>query len=437
MQTRSRKDREEGREELCIEFLRAFLRDPRGLAVALISDQRNGPGSLTAVRTADEMFSMAHLTRTANQSAWRWAPLILALACGAAAYSNSLRGPFIFDDIDAIPNNPQINRALRDSGRTSPSTLSGRPVLGLSFDMDYAIGGLNVEIYHATNLAVHLAAGALLFGIVRRNLSRGEFWRDRFATSAYWLAGVVAAIWLVHPLNTQAVTYIVQRAESLAALFYLAVIYCLIRDAERERIGWKLAAIAACALGMATKESMATAPLMALVYDRTFIAGTFAAAWRKRFSLYVGLAATWAILAAIVAGGYRSASVGFGNNISAFDYARTQLAVVAHYLTLAAWPRHLALDYYDWPIARHWTQVGCGGAIVAAALVFFAVAFWRKPWLGFLGAWFFVILAPSSSVVPIFTEIAAEQRMYLPLIAPVALLVVGGWTLLACAGRAH
>jgi protein O-mannosyl-transferase len=363
-------------------------------------------------------------------------PLILALLCGLAAYCNSFKGPFIFDDIDAIQNNPRINQTLSDSSPRGPTTLSGRPVLSLTFAIDEAIAGMHVEIYHVTNLLIHLACGAILFGIVRRNLLSRHLWDDRFGTSAPWLAGTVTAIWLVHPLNTQAVTYIVQRAESLAGLFYLAVIYFLIRDAERPCLAWKLSAIASCALGMATKESMATAPLVALLYDRTFAAGSIAAALKKRAALYIGLAATWTIVAATILSGARAASVNF-KNISALDNARTQLNVIAHYLSLAFWPQYLTLDYYDWPIAHNWTQVNPGGWLVAVGLVIFIVLFWLKPWLGFLGAWFFLTLAPSSSVIPIFTEIAAEQRMYLPLIAIVALVVIGAWTLfsIAKAGR--
>ena len=133
----------------------------------------------------------------------------------------------------------------------------------------------SVEVYHVTNLLIHLACGAVLFGIVRRNLSSARIWGQRFEKSAHWLAGAVTAVWLVHPLNTESVTYIVQRAESLTALFYLLVIYCLIRE-------WKLAAVAACALGMGTKEVMATAPLVALIYDRTFISGSFRSAVKTR-----------------------------------------------------------------------------------------------------------------------------------------------------------
>ena len=361
---------------------------------------------------------MAESTMTPNRPAWRGTPLVLAMLCGIVAYSDSFRGPFIFDDIDAILNNPHVNWSLNDSGRMMPTTLSGRPVLWASFAMDYAIGGLKVEVYHVTNLLIHLACGAILFGIVRRNLSSQRIWGNRFEKSAHWLAGAVAAVWLVHPLNTEAVTYTVQRAESLTGMFYLLVIYCLIRN-------WKFAAVAACALGMGTKEVMASAPLVALIYDWTFISGSFKPALKSRAGLYIALAATWIIPAAAVVAGSRSASIG---NIAPLDYAMTQFGVIAHYIILTFWPQNLVLDYYDWPIAH---SPGWGGMLVALSILFSAILLWRKPWLGFLGAWFFIILAPSSSVLPIFTEIAAEHRMYLPLIAPVVLVVIGGWVILS------
>jgi protein O-mannosyl-transferase len=361
---------------------------------------------------------MAESTMTPNRPAWRGTPLVLAMLCGIVAYSDSFRGPFIFDDIDAILNNPHVNRSLTDSGRNMPTTLSGRPVLWASFAIDYAIGGLRVEVYHVTNLLIHLACGAILFGIVRRNLSSERIWGKRFEKSAHWLAGAVTAVWLVHPLNTEAVTYTVQRAESLTGMFYLLMIYCLIRE-------WKFAAVIACALGMGTKEVMATAPLVALIYDRTFISGSFASALKARAGLYVALAATWIIPAAVILSGSRSASVG---NIAPLAYALTQLGVIAHYVVLTFWPQNLVLDYYDWPIAH---LLGWRGMLIALSILLSIFFLWRKPWLGFLGAWFFIILAPSSSVLPIFTEIAAEHRMYLPLIAPAVLVIVGGWAILS------
>lgn len=367
-----------------------------------------------------------------------WVAVLAALACGYVAYCNSFRGPFIFDDIDSILDNPQVNLALPASTKVPPNSLMGRPVLRFTFWANDAIGGLNVLGYHAVNLAIHLCCGALLVGIIGRNLSNREFWGERFAGSADWLAGAAAAMWLVHPLNTEAVTYIVQRAESLSGMFYFAVIYCLIRAAGdgRGKARWSIAAVIVCGLGMGTKETMVTAPLIALFYDRTFLAGSFATAFRKRWRLYLGLAATWILLAILLAGGGRAMSVGYSSAFSVMDEARTQPGVIAHYVRLALWPRELVLDYCDWPVVHRWTQIGWGGYAVLAAVFFFAIAFWKKPWLGFLGTWFFVILSPSSSFVPIFTEIAAEHRMYLPLAAPIVLAVVGCWILnrfIACA----
>jgi tetratricopeptide (TPR) repeat protein len=358
----------------------------------------------------------------------RRAAVLAALACGIVAYCNSFHGPFIFDDIESVLDNPQVNRALAHDAVVPSSTLTGRPLLLLTMQANYAIGGLNVVGYHVVNLLIHLGCGALLFGIVRRNLSRREFWGDRFADSADWLAGAVAAVWLVHPLNTEAVAYITQRAESLASLFFLAVIYCLIRAADgRAPVRWSMAAVVACAVGMATKETMVTAPIIALFYDRTFLAGSFGAALRKRSRLYLGLAATWIVLAILLTGRAREASVQYTSGLSAWDEIRTQPGVIAHYFRLALWPQRLVLDYYDWPIAHQWTHMKLGGYLVFALLICSVIAFWKKPWLGFLGAWFFVILSPSSSVVPLFTEVAAEHRMYLPLAAPVALVVAGCW----------
>jgi hypothetical protein len=343
---------------------------------------------------------------------WQGWPLIFALICGAAAYSNSLSGPFIFDDIDAM-------HSIAQGKKDIPTTLSGRPVLRLTFDLDYGVGGTNVRIYHLTNLLIHLACGAVLFGIVRRNLSEPSFWHGSFEHSSHWLAGAVTALWLVHPLNTEAVTYVVQRAESLAGLFYLLVIYCVVRD-------WKWGAVIGCVLGIATKEMVVTAPIMALLYDRTFISGSLKAALKRRKWMYLALAATWLTLT--ISFGARGKSVG---NILPIDYAMTELGVIAHYIALAVWPARLVLDYYDWPIAHSANQISVGGWLVLVATILTIIALWRQPWLGFLGAWFFGILAPSSSLVPVFTEIAAEHRMYLPVIAIVLLMVVGGWRLLS------
>jgi len=223
-----------------------------------------------------------------------------------------------------------------------------------------------------------------------------------------------------------------QRTELLMGLFFLLTLYSAIRAASsRHPWRWWAAAIAACALGMGAKEVMAAAPIIVLLYDRSFLSGSFREALRRRWPLYLGLAATWAILGALLIAYPWGAATGAGFGLpeaGPWEYARTQPGVILNYLKLSFWPKPLCLDY-GWPIATSARQIVPAGAVIAALL---AATFWalrRAPALGFLGAWFFLILAPTSSFVPIVTEVAAERRMYLPLAAIVTAGVIGAYWL--------
>ena len=359
----------------------------------------------------------------------RWAAPLIVLCLGVLAYANSLTGPFIFDDRAAIEENPQIRSLVPFKiPAAGPTTIAGRPVLIFSFAANYAMAHLHVEVYHVTNLLIHLWCGLLVYGIVRRTLLLTNVWGNRFLKSATWLAAVVAAIWIVHPLNTQSVTYLAQRAESLASLFMLASIYCVIR-AACGAWWWGVIAVVACVLGMGSKEIVAATPVLAVLYDRTFLAGTFARARRLRWKIYAGMVAGFGLILFSLHTGFRETMVGFHIGISPMDYARTELNVIAHYVALGLWPVNLCFDYYDWPIARAWGDVSVGGWAVLAGVVACLTAVKWKPWLGFLGVWYCAILAPTSSFLPIRQEAAAEQRMYLPLVAIVVLIVVGGWVI--------
>lgn len=354
----------------------------------------------------------------------------LLLLVGLLVYANSLGGTFVYDDMDAIVGNAHIRQLwpIWDAWKAPPlSPLAGRPVVSLSFAFTYALGGLNPWIHHTFNIAVHLLSGFLLFKIVLTTLERTPF-RERFAaSSAAWLSCIIAAIWMVHPLQTESVTYLTQRTELLVGLFYLLTLYCSIRAwGPKDHHRWTAAAIACCALGMGSKEVMVSAPLVVLLYDRTFVSGSLRAAIQRHWGLYVGLAASWLVLAGITSTSPRGAAVGFNLGIGPLDYLRTQTSVIAHYLRLSFWPHPLVLSYSDWPIARQFTDVAPQALLILLLAAGTLVALVRNSWMGFLGAWFFMILAPSSSFVPIVTEIAAERRMYLPLAAVVILVVVGG-----------
>ena len=354
--------------------------------------------------------------------------LLLAVAAVTLwAYRGSLGGPFIWDDVPNIPGNPRIRQLGWDA-------LAGtsRPLTQLTFALNHALGGLDVRGYHAVNLVVHVLAALALYALARRTFASAAL-RPRFGSAAPWLAVVLAASWAVHPLQTEAVTYIVQRAESLAGLLYLLVLHALARGAESRRpLGWHVAAVGCCALGMAVKPVMATAPLMALLYDRAFLAGSFRAALARRRGLYVALAASVLVLPVVLAAGRHDWDVSTGFRMAGLTpgrYALTQLAVVAHYLRLAVWPSPLILDY-AWPTARGLGDVMPGALLTIPLLALTAVGLARNRAPGFLGAWCFVILAPTSSFVPI-ADAAFEHRMYLPLAAPLALAAAGAWRIAA------
>ncbi len=177
-----------------------------------------------------------HSSPGVRSSVWTVPAALLIVIAVAAAYSNSFSGPFIFDDVAAIQKNRTL-RSLRSAEVLIPpgkTTVARRPLTNLSFAVNYAIGRLDVRSYHAGNLLIHLLAALTLFGIVRRTLLLPAL-RDRFGGASTGLAAAAALIWALHPLQTESVTYIVQRAESLMGLCYLLTLYAVIRGASSER----------------------------------------------------------------------------------------------------------------------------------------------------------------------------------------------------------
>ena len=193
---------------------------------------------------------------------------------------------------------------------------------------------------------------------------------------------------------------------------------------------WLFLSVTACFCGMATKQVMVTAPVLVLVYDRAFVRGSFRAALANRRWYYVGLAVTWFWLGWLM---HRSSlaaiNVGFHERVGWLTYALTELRVVTDYLQLAFWPHPLVFDYGSEIFATGALAVVPYALIVAALLVGVVIVWRRSPRAGFLGCWFFLVLAPTSTVVPIADQPMAESRMYLPLAAVVVLVTLGVYTL--------
>ncbi len=397
----------------------------------------------------------------------RWGVLLaggVIVLAALAAYHNSFSAPFMADDYDGIVNNSSIRHWASALSPPSDTTTGGRPLFNLTFALNYALGGMNPWGYHAFNLLVHVLAGLTLFGIVRRTLECGRGALTPRATQMRGegtpptvLALAVAVIWVVHPLLTQAVTFISERAESLMGLFYLLTLYCFIRgtegartsNAERRTLNaespttqrrrllgnrssfWMLASVGACLLGVLTKETIVTAPAIVLLYDRTFVAGSFREAWQRHWRYYLGLAITWLLLAWMMMG-LKQRGAGFNEGgVSWWNYGLTSCRSVVLYLKLAIWPHPLVFDYGSKAIVvQHAAEIMPQALALAVLLVGTAIALWRWPAVGFAGAWFFIILSPSSSVVPVAFQPIAEYRAYLALASVVALVVLGLYCLI-------
>ncbi|HET9368834.1 MAG TPA: tetratricopeptide repeat protein [Vicinamibacterales bacterium] len=368
-------------------------------------------------------------SRSDGRSAGSWWRAALLVVATSVVYANSLHGPFIYDDRGTVLENTTIER-LGDVGQVlrppRETPVAGRPVVNVSFALNYAIGGHEVTGYHVVNIALHLACGLLLFAVVRQGLTSPAA-VGTFGGIAGDLALAVSLLWLLHPINNEVVNYLSQRTESMMALWALATLYASQRvmSGDARRTLFTGTAIAACALGMASKESMVTVPVLVALYDRIFVAGSWRRVFADRAGLYAGLAATWIVLAVLVATSPRTLSAGFtAHDADVVTYLLNQAVMIVRYLTLAIWPRGLVL-YYGWPlpltIADVWPQLLLIAAL--AALTILALARW--PRAGYLGAWVFITLAPTSSIVPIATEVGAERRMYLPMMALVVLAVTG------------
>jgi tetratricopeptide (TPR) repeat protein len=350
---------------------------------------------------------------------------LLALAT-IVWYAPLLFGPspaFTFDDLPSIVEAENVRHLWPPwvaLGAPPGSGASGRPLVALSLAVNYALGGLEPRGYHVLNVVLHTLASFALFALARTILVLAA----PRAPAATFLALAIALPWAAHPLHTMAIDNVVYRNEVMASLFYVLTIWAGLRSFTSARPRrWMLTSIAACFLGVASKEIVVTAPLALLLFDWTLVSPSLARALRAHHSLYLGLLATWLPLACFVALGDRGESVGFGHEqLGPWHYALTQATALVHYLRLFFWPAPLVLDYDGWPIARSVGSVWWQGSCVLLLLALSTILLLRRKVLGAIGLTAFLVLAPTSTFLPLAGALLGEHRMYLPCAALVAAL---------------
>jgi len=354
---------------------------------------------------------------------------------GLAAYANSLHGAFVFDDLEQIVENPALRDLGSFLGPAGYRLLPNRFVGYVTFAMNHAVGGFDPVGWHAVNLVIHLVNALLVWIFVRLAFRSPRLRGSALAPSADAVAFVAAALFVAHPLATQAVSYVVQRLTSLAALFYLSavVIYLRWRIGTGRRLGAVLYAgvLVAALLAMRTKEIAFTLPVAIALVEWALLDGG-----RRRWLAFVPvLLVSLLIPLTLVDLGKPASGVLASADASTrvlapagrMDYLRTQAVVVASYLRLLALPYGQTVDH-DVAIRRSWLAPDVlGSALLLAALAALAAWLaWRsrprggRPALDpavrlvALGiAWFFAGLAVESSVIPI-ADVMNEHRVYLP-----------------------
>lgn len=356
--------------------------------------------------------------------------LIILFLLGVSAYSNTFGNSFHFDDLSFILDNPAIRTPgnLTELFKYWPSRFIGF----LSFAVNYQIHQFSVFGYHLVNIGLHILTSFLVFWFVCLTFSSPAM-KEKGAYRHRELMGfLAAAIFLTHPVQTEALNYIFQRVTILSAFFYLTSL-CLyakamlsLREGGRVNKFYYFASLITAFMGMFTKENIVTLPLMILLYDLYFFREAKGIRWRyiSPFLLLLPIVPLTVAIAkpVIFADVERLLSDPL---TSSSHYLWTQFSALTTYLRLFLFPAGLNLDY-DYPVARAFWGVStlAGFSVLLLIIVTGILAFRRHRLMSFGILWFILTLLPESSIIPIADPIY-EHRLYLPLVGCSIFAVAG------------
>jgi protein O-mannosyl-transferase len=365
-------------------------------------------------------------------------PLILLCCLGIAIYSNSLNGTFHFDDDSSIVGNTNITNLSNITliWNFTPT----RFITYLSFAFNYHLHQLNVFGYHLFNLIIHLSTAILVWWFTLLTFATPAIKNIRIANRAKLIAFFTAAVFIAHPIQTEAITYIVQRTTSLAALFYILTLclYIKSRTLEMEKTGpsknctlyYSISLITALA-GMFTKETNITLPFAIMIYEFCFLSTKTKFNWKRilPFLLIFLTIPLTLFLTNVPNSKGMVAILKYSPDISRWKYILTQPRVMITYLRLLFIPLNQNLDY-DYPI----TQTLLEPAALISFLFLLVILttairiFHKYRLISFTIFWFFLTLLPES-IIPL-PDVIFEHRLYLPMLGYSIFLVAGIYYLL-------
>ncbi len=342
---------------------------------------------------------------------------LAAFVAGLIVYGPALKGPFVFDDQYLpffLPHFAEQPMLLAIRGV--------RPLLMFSFWANSHIAGTQPYLYHLFNLLFHVVNSLLVFLIARRLIS----WAGSEGRAREGLAAFAGALFLLHPVQTESVSYIASRSENLSAMFLFGAIAVFVLR-RRTAVSWpvSLAILVLYGAAVSTKEHTAVLPVVLLLIDYFWNPGFSLSGIRRNWKLYAPLLAGTALAALSVARLLSSApTAGFGViGLPWHDYFYTQWRALWVYFRLFVLPFGQSADY-DYPIVRTpfdpWALAGLAGLLILLGSAIYFRKRYTLASFGFLAA--LVLLAPTSSVVPIMDAVT-ERRLYLPMLGLVLVAV--------------
>lgn len=364
--------------------------------------------------------------------------LVLAVLFGVGflVFGGGLGGPFVYDDNETIVHNESLESFGTALFPPKDTSFAGRPTANVSMWLDKVLFGLEDPTHvHRTNLILHVLCVFLLGRLLAQVLAGPRIGRPDLSAPVAIGAGLLA---LVHPLNAEVVYYASPRTETLLVAFLAGSLLCLLRRIETKSTGWLVAMIVLAWGGAFSKEVMVITPLIVFLFLAAYFAEGFVDAWAK-YKLEL-LAFSSCVLPAIGIMLTKPRTLSVGTHLAGgpIDYLKSQCLVLPAYLRRLFWPDDLIFDYgFLLPVS--WSEAAPGFAFLGIAFLVACWLMWSRPALGFPALFTFLILAPSSSLMPIVTEIGADRRVYLPVFAFLATVVFiasrwrGGWVALGLA----
>lgn len=356
---------------------------------------------------------------------WSLISIILICLVGVIAYSNSFDCSFHFDDTFFIEQNTAI-RSLSNV-KAWWGFYRSRPIVFLSFALNYHFHGFDVWGYHLVNLAIHIVNAVLVWWLVMLTMATPVMRGQPVSRHKGAMALFTALLFVSHPLATQSVTYIVQRMASLATLFYLLSLALYVKgrlgrgNKERRVLFFYTGSILCAVLGMLTKEIVFTLPFALILYEYSFIrTDTWKIDIKDRgiqvpviilgiFIVFISLTFSLRIF------NPKRPFLGYDFPITAWQYLLTQFSVILTYIRLFIVPVNQNLDY-DYPISYslfEWHTI-FGLLFLTGILVLGILLFRRYRLIAFGIFWFFLTLSVESSIIPIAHDVIFEHRTYLP-----------------------